>query len=153
MSGQENAGAQKNVYNAHPESPAAISAIIELKTESELLRGIPDDKSFKLIATASDGGSLFRLWRLHIASKELHPYLKIETTFTDGIKYLLETNDTQLAAANEHTIKFYNFIDKTERDSEKQRKLTFEDQKAKTKEIFKSMDKENKMKLKRADVL
>jgi len=46
-------------------------------------------------------------------NQELYPYLKIETTFTDGIKYLLETQDTQLAAANESTIKFYDFIDKS----------------------------------------
>ena len=44
--------------------------------------------------------------------------MKIETTFTDGIKYLLETQDTQLAAANEATIKFYDFIDKREKEQE-----------------------------------
>jgi len=48
--------------------------------------------------------------------KELLPYLKIETTFSDGIKYLLETHDTQLAASNHSIIKFYDFIDKNERD-------------------------------------
>jgi hypothetical protein len=47
----------KNIYDAHPESTAGISEILELKTQNELLRGSPDDDSFKLIATASAGAS------------------------------------------------------------------------------------------------
>lgn len=43
------------IYDAHPESDAGISAIIELQTSSELLRGKNDDAAFKLIATASEG--------------------------------------------------------------------------------------------------
>jgi len=43
------------VYEAHPESQAGISAIIELKSNSPLLRGENDDPAFKLIATASEG--------------------------------------------------------------------------------------------------
>lgn len=108
----------KRIYDAHPESEAGISAIIELKTQNELLRGSGNnDSNFKLIATASEGSSEFRLWKLHGETCELFPYLKIETTFTDGIKYLLETHDTQLAAANESTIKFYDFIDKNDREA------------------------------------
>lgn len=103
------------VYDAHPESDAGISAIIELQSKSELLRGSNDDPSYKLIATASEGAPQFRLWRMHIQQRELLPYLKIETTFENGIKYLLETHDTQLAAANESTIKFYDFVDKNKK--------------------------------------
>ena len=47
----------KKIYEAHPESDAGISAIIELKTQNELLRGSSGDDSFRLIATASDGAS------------------------------------------------------------------------------------------------
>lgn len=69
------------------------------------------------MATASEGSKEFRLWKLNVETIELHPYLKIETTFTDGIKFLLETTDTQLAAANEKTIKFYDFIDKNDKEA------------------------------------
>ena len=117
----------KKIYDAHPESEAGISAILELKTQSELLRGEPFDKTaaqeFKLIATASEGAKEFRLWKLHLDSCTLYPYLKIETTITDGIKYLCESSDTQIVAANEKVIKFYDFIDKSNKDAaEKEKK-------------------------------
>ena len=92
------------------------SAILELTSQSELLRGEPFDANapleFKLIATASEGAKEFRLWKLHLETQTLYPYLKIETTITDGIKYLCESSDTQIVAANEKVIKFYDFIDK-----------------------------------------
>lgn len=69
-------------------------------------------ETFKLIATASLGAKEFRLWKLDLNTKSLEPYLKIETTITDGIKFLLESSDTQIVAANEKIIKFYDFIDK-----------------------------------------
>jgi hypothetical protein len=85
----------KKIYDAHPESDEGISAMTELKTKSELLRGelYQEDvePEFKLIATASFGAKEFRLWKLSIALKTLHPYLKIETTIVGGIKFLLET--------------------------------------------------------------
>jgi len=59
-----------------------------------LLRGKNDDPAYKLIATASEGAPQFRLWKMHVEKRELLPYLKIETTFDNGIKYLLETHDT-----------------------------------------------------------
>ena len=74
----------------------------------------PQD-SFKLIATSSFGAKEFRLWHLITSTCELKPYLKIETTIEGGIKFLLETHSTQIVAANEKTIKFYDFIDKNEK--------------------------------------
>ena len=117
----------KKIYDAHPESEAGISAILELTTQSELLRGEPVDPNapaeFKLIATASEGAKEFRLWKLHLETQTLYPYLKIETTITDGIKFLCESSDTQIVAANEKVIKFYDFIDKGNKDSaEKEKK-------------------------------
>jgi len=50
-----------------------------------------EESKFKLIATASAGAPEFRLWQLMKDTKELMPYLKIETTIVGGIKYLLET--------------------------------------------------------------
>lgn len=123
------------VYDAHPESDAGISAIIELKSESKLLRGSSNDSHMKLIATASYGAPQFRLWRLNTQKPELLPYLKIETTFTEGISILLESHDTQLVAAKGNTIKFYDFVDKVEQDKAKNE----ENQKQEMQEEMKSM--------------
>ena len=109
----------KKIYDAHPESQEGISAILEMQTDSELLRGEVYDpsapKTFKLIATASKGTKEFRLWKLDLAKTTIEPYLKIETTITGGIKYLIESSPTQIVAANENVIKFYDFVDKSEK--------------------------------------
>jgi hypothetical protein len=128
-------------YDAHPESDAGISAIIELKTQSELLRGQGSGSDFKLIATASEGAKEFRLWKLEMSTSTLHPYLKIETTLSSGIKYLLETQDTQLAAANESELKFYDFIDKREKDNKEAEKKKKASNLQKMKETFDAINK------------
>lgn len=68
-------GECKKIYDAHPESDAGISAILELTSQSELLRGEPFDPNapleFKLIATASEGAKEFRLWKLHMETQTL----------------------------------------------------------------------------------
>lgn len=108
-------------YDAHPESTAGISVIMEIRSQDPLIRGevLSGDEvsKFKLIATASLGAKEFRLWHLMLDTKELQPYLKIETTIEGGIKYLIETQPTQLVAANDRTLKFYDFIDKIEKES------------------------------------
>jgi hypothetical protein len=143
----------KKVYDAHPESDAGISAILELKTTSELLRGAPSSEdNFKLIATASEGAKEFRLWKLHIATAQLFPYLKIETTFTGGIKYLLETQDTQIAAANESQLKFYDFIDKREKEQKESNKKDKATENTKMKEIFSTVNMSGSNKLNKSDL-
>jgi len=144
VSGNDPDKKAKKIYHAHPESDAGISAIIELKTHSGLLRG-KTEGNFKLIATASEGAKEFRIWKLQ--NCELMPYLKIETTFTDGIKYLLETQETQLAAANEKTIKFYDFIDKDEKDAKEKLQKDKDETNKKMKEIWNSIDVKNAGKL------
>lgn len=109
-------------YDAHPESDAGISEIIEIKSQNPLLRGEVlkegEESKFKLIATASAGAKEFRLWHLMKDTKQLMPYLKIETTIVGGIKYLLETQATQIVAANDKTLKFYDFIDKVQKEKD-----------------------------------
>ena len=124
--------------------------MFQLKTTSELLRGEAYETSkdkFKIIATASLGSSEFRIWKLDLSSLELQPFLKIETTIEGGIKHLMESNETQIVAANETTIKFYDFIDKFEKEKNEAEKKAKE-QKLKTmKEIFQSLDTEKTMRL------
>lgn len=135
------------IYDAHPESPKGISSIIEIHSRSPLLRGPNDDGSFRLIATASEGAPQFRLWRLNTAQKELMPYLKIETTFTDGIYYLQETHENQLVAANEHSIKFYDFVDKNDREHVQKNSKSKEELQQNIKKLFQELDKGNTGKL------
>lgn len=121
----------KKIYDAHPESNEGISAIIKLKSKSELLRGEiwqeDVEPEFDLVATASFGAKEFRLWKLSIAYKTLHPYLKIETTIVGGIRFLLETTPTQIVAANNKCIKFYDFIDKNDKDAKEKEKKSKEE--------------------------
>ena len=139
-------GVCKKIYDAHPESSEGISSILGLKTKSNLLRGesVDDDAppTFKLIATASLGAKEFRLWKLHLNTKLIEPYLKIETTITDGIKFLLESSETQIVAANEKVIKFYDFIDKNGKAEQERIKKENEEHNAQVKEIFTKIDKE-----------
>lgn len=84
---------------------------------------------------------------------ELKPYLKIETTIEGGIKFLLETHSTQIVAANENTIKFYDFIDKIEKNKETQAAKKAEETNKIMKETFKALiDEEVGMKLDRLNL-
>lgn len=128
------------VYDAHPESAAGISVIMEIKSQDPLIRGeaLKDGEvsKFKLLATASLGAKEFRLWHLMLDTKELQPYLKIETTIEGGIKYLLETQPTQLVAANDKALKFYDFIDKAEKEKKEQHEKQKEATNKTLKKIF-----------------
>ena len=147
----------KKIYDAHPESTEGISQILELKTRSALLRGEAQDDdaepSFKLIATASQGAKEFRLWKLSMDTKMIEPYLKIETTITDGIKFLIESSETQIVAANEKVIKFYDFIDKNGKAEQERLKKEKEEHNARVKEIFTKVDKDKVWKLNRENLL
>ena len=104
-------------YEVHNESTAGISVICELNTKSDCLRNaMPSDVKgdFRLLVTASAGSNIFRLWKVD-KNLVLHPYLQIKTGL-DGIKYIVEMTETQLIAANEKTIKVFNFIDKNGKD-------------------------------------
>lgn len=142
----------RKVYSAHEESDAGISTIVEIKSKSSLLRGPNDDKNFRLIATASLGSSQFKLWRLNNQTKELLPYLTIKTTFTDGIRFLLETQENQLVAANNNNIKFYDFIDSKEREAKEAKEKKMEEHQKMMKDLFLDLDKEKTLKLHKADV-
>ena len=93
------------------------------------------------------------MWHLLKETCELKPYLKIETTIEGGIKFLLETHSTQIVAANENTIKFYDFIDKIEKDKETQAAKKAEETNKIMKESFKALiDEEVGMKLDRLNL-
>ena len=85
---------------------------------------------------------------------EMKPFLKIETSIEGGIKFLLETHSTQIVAANENTIKFYDFIDKNEKKREEDDQKKREDVNKIMKETFKKyIDEKIGMKLDRPNLL
>ena len=59
---------------------------------------------------------------------------------------------TQLAAANENAIKFYDFIDKTSQEANKKQVQNKEELQKQMKDLFIELDKENNLKLKKADI-
>ena len=105
------------------------------------------------MATSSSGAKEFRIWKLDLATFELQPYLKIETTIEDGIKYLIESHETQIIAANENVIKFYDFIDKFHKENSEKEKKAKDDKNKTMKELFQSLDTENNERLNKADLL
>lgn len=88
-----------------------------------------------------------------MATSEIEPYLKIETTIAGGIQFLLESSDTQIVAANGGIIKFYDFIDKGEKVKRDEEKKTKDELNATTKEIFQKIDKDQASKLNRVDMM
>jgi hypothetical protein len=53
---------------------------------------------------------------------ELAPHIKIDTSLS-GISKVISSTDTQLVAIdNDHTLKFYDFIDKQHKESEEKAK-------------------------------
>ncbi len=47
------------------------------------------------------------------------PHIRIDTSLTLGIKYLLETSSTQIVAVDsDKTLKFYDFVDKAVKEAE-----------------------------------
>lgn len=49
--------------------------------------------------------------------------MKVTTSNTTGIRYLLQTTETQIIAVDTHkTLRFYNFVDKKVREEEEKQK-------------------------------
>lgn len=50
------------------------------------------------------------------------PHIRIETSLSSGIKYLLEASETQIVAVDTHKfLKFYEFIDKVKKEEEEKK--------------------------------
>jgi hypothetical protein len=90
--------------NAH-KTEEGVSSIIQLKSEHYLLWGAQSDldkTANKLLATASLGSSEFRVWLVAQQENSLSftPHIRIETSLTNGIKYLLEAGETQIVGVD-----------------------------------------------------
>ena len=65
----------------------------------------------------------------------------------------MESHDTQIIAANESTIKFYDFIDKFEKERTEKDKKAKEEKHKMMKELFQSLDTEKAMRLDKQNML
>lgn len=63
----------------------------------------------------------------------------------------METQDNQLVAANDKTIKFYDFVDQKERENNEKAIKEKEELQEKMKQLFFDLDKENTLKLNKSD--
>lgn len=79
-----------------------------------------------LVSSARDLPELL-IWKLgeKEGNVKLSIHIKVATTFTNGIKYVLQTSPTQLVCVDhDRTLKFYDFVDKRaqreKKDLEKQ---------------------------------
>ena len=101
---------------AHADSPAGISQIVELKQPGPLItRGVGDASTKFLVTTAFDKPE-FKMWTFDESSCALNPHIMIRTSFTNGIRFVLETAPEQLVCVDtEKTLKFYDFKHENEK--------------------------------------
>ena len=76
---------------AHADSAAGISCIIELKNPGPLItRSVDTEGKRFLVSTAFDKPE-FKMWTFDEAKCSLEPHIMIRTSFTNGIRFVLET--------------------------------------------------------------
>jgi Ca2+-binding EF-hand superfamily protein len=99
----------KSEVQAHAGSAEGISSIISIDTESKMIRGNVDD-SAKFIATAAWGVPEFRIWKYDMKEATLSKHIKVDSSMSQGIKFLMQSSPTQIVAVDhEKTLKFYDF--------------------------------------------
>lgn len=81
------------------------------------------DNTDILVSTAADQADIV-IWRLERKPNnkiQLNSYIKINTSFTDGIKFIMQTSPTQLVGVNfNKTLMYYDFVDKHARAEQKE---------------------------------
>lgn len=110
----------KQVFDAHPGSEKGISQILRLENPSPMIIGdkAADNSQF-LVSSAADKPEIL-IWRLTVnpqaASQTVNMkvHIQIKTSFSEGIKFIVQTSPTQLVGVNfDKTLMFYDFVDKT----------------------------------------
>ena len=104
--------------DAHPGSEAGISNIIKLENPSPMIVGDRQAEEVEILVSSAADQPDIVIWRLERKPEriQLNSYIKINTSFNEGIKYILQTSPTQLVGVNfEKTLMFYDFVDKNAR--------------------------------------
>jgi len=136
-----------NTFEAHTASEEGISYILDIKSQSYLLWGDQErSEGTSLLGTASLGTTEFRIWLMQLSDGcqlSLTPHMRVDTSFGPGtgIRYLLEANETQIVAVDTNrTLKFYDFIDKREKEEKERLAVEEEDVIKGLKELFDRYD-------------
>lgn len=80
----------KAEIHAHPGSQDGISSIIGIETESKYIRGFSDENAnSKLIATAAFNVNEFRIWKYDENESNLSKHIKVDSSLSQGIKFLM----------------------------------------------------------------
>jgi hypothetical protein len=144
-------GEWANSYDGSTADDGAITVILELKSESKLIRdavesaGPKDD--FRLIVTASSNSGMLRFWKLDKATKKMHLYMEINTSLTDGIGWVVEMTDTQVIAASRKGIKILNFVDKATKEVTEKETKARHDIQQKLKDLFQAAEQVKDMRV------
>lgn len=113
----------KSVYDTHlGTGDCGITAIVELKNPSYLITGeLPGTNKDRFLVTAASSSSHVKVFRVK-NNEELQGHLKIETSLSGGIRFVLQTSPTQLVFVdNDRILKFYEFIDKAAKLEEEEK--------------------------------
>jgi len=112
---------------AHCDSKVGISQIIELKQPGALItRGASSENKKFLVTTAFDKPE-FKMWTFDQDKCQLEPHIMIRTSFSTGIRFVLETAPEQLVCVDtEKTLKFYDFRHENEKKDADSKKSQIE---------------------------
>jgi len=112
--------------DAHSESKAGISSIVELKDPSYLIRGerTEPNPEIRYIVTTCFDKNEFKIWKISPKGTHNRPeisfHIKIETTLV-GISKILQASPSQLVCVDNHkTTKFYDFVDRVEQKQQQE---------------------------------
>lgn len=120
------AGKIVKYIDAHSESKAGISQMVELKEPSYLIRGerTEPNPEIRYIVTTCFDKNEFKIWKIAPKGAGVRPdilfHIKIETTLV-GISKILQASPSQLVCVDNHkTMKFYDFIDRIEQKKQQE---------------------------------
>ena len=136
----------KQVFDAHPGSEQGVSQILCLKDPSPMIIGDKGGEGCQfLVSTAADKPEIL-IWRLQVTPQatqtiNMKVHIQIKTSFTQGIKYIIQTSPTQLVGVNhEKTLMFYDFVDKTAQQEKEDMERMTEEFSALVEEAFREAD-------------
>jgi len=130
---------------AHCDSKVGISQIIELKQPGALItRGASSENKKFLVTTAFDKPE-FKMWTFDQDKCQLEPHIMIRTSFSTGIRFVLETAPEQLVCVDtEKTLKFYDFRHENEKKDADTKKSQIEMIESETEAVFNKADGDRK---------
>jgi hypothetical protein len=119
--------------------------MIELKQPGGLItRGVSAENK-KFLVTAAFDKPEFKMWTFDQEKCLLEPHIMIKTSFSNGIRFILETAPEQLVCVDtEKTLKFYDFRHENEKKDADSKKAQIESIEAEACSVFNEADADRK---------